>query len=292
MAIKKVYSKRQKAHVWGFDVWVGGRRKRDFAFATKREAEDAEAALKLAARADKYGLARERVKITVADLVEARAAALLAAEKEGKDWNRRRAVKVLRAWLKTLPAGLAVVEVKTAHVSKYLEQRRPHLKQWSLIHELSHIRSCLSSAPNHFPGLQDYQPPKMPSLPAPRRGRERVLEPEELEKIQAQLRAPWPRASARDCKRRAVLADFLEFLVLTGMRQGEAGRLRQADVNLRWHTARVEATKTDTVRTVHLNARAEEIVRRQLEGNQTDWVWLNEQGTGSYKSPRASLKKC
>src|SRR5260370_37528706 len=78
MKIRKVYSRQLKRDVYSYDIRIGGHRYRDTGFTTKKEAEDAIAALRLKAIEIKYGIVQARPKPTrVKEAVEAYAKRLV-----------------------------------------------------------------------------------------------------------------------------------------------------------------------------------------------------------------------
>lgn len=72
--IKKQYSEKYKRHMWGFDARFndgagGRRRKRFYQFETRREAEEALAALRREEREAKFGIMSLAYRPTLQELI-------------------------------------------------------------------------------------------------------------------------------------------------------------------------------------------------------------------------------
>lgn len=258
--IKKIYSKRLRAHVWAFDLRCNGRRLRDSGFVTKREAEEAASVIRLAARADKYGLAREHAPVTWDELIAQR-------EKGADDPNRKHAVVTLRKLRDALPSA-RLVQLTAADLQRYVEQRQlDGLSGASINRELHDISAALSFACGFFPALADWQRPAMPYIPRAEKRRERVLTEGEAGKLLDWLRRQCQKGERKaSWQVRLLTADVLELALLTGMRLKELLLLRWSDCNFPWRTLRVDATKTNTIRVIPMSAMAQALIeRRQRE---------------------------
>src|SRR5437868_3472983 len=116
MSVKQKFSARLNRKVWGYDAEIAGRRKRKFGFSTKQTAEIALANARVRENEKRAGVIIERADappVTVKELVERRS----------KQLQRNVARLMLARWLNTLPAGLRVVELTTAHLSTYADAR-------------------------------------------------------------------------------------------------------------------------------------------------------------------------
>jgi integrase len=104
-----------------------------------------------------------------------------------------------------------------------------------------------------------------------RAGRVRYLTPDEEQRVLASFAAsshPWD----------TIMCDLVAVILDTGLRHGEAYRIRDMDVNLSGNTLSVWESKSDRPRTVPLTTRAHAILRRRL--NQSGYVFgdLSEGG--------------
>ncbi len=262
MGIKRVWSKRHEKHVWAYDIRLSGRRIRDSGFATKTEVEEAVAALRLAARADKYGLSRPRTKITVQDLVAA-----LKRDLPPRNYYRRAVLRNLQRFA----AGYKklLIELKTADFRSYVTVRqKAGIAAVSINTELLALSSALRSAEQYFADHEGYKPPRIPLLPRAKGRRERVWGREEATNIIQLLRQPCV-ARQRDgspspaC--RLFAADVLEVELLTSLRMSDVLVLHKSDCNFHWKTLRVESVKTKTTRTIPMGDRVRKILQRRCE---------------------------
>lgn len=187
--IHRVYSKRQKKHVWAYDLRVNGRRVRDSGFATKEEATNAVATLRLEMRARRYGFGADRSRVTLDKLIEARTRDLT------PDWaaatrTRRRSVRILHRFAARLPSRCRVDQITHADLVGYVQERAVLIKPQTILRELADICSMLGVAWTYFPELQGWQPPERPEIKVPKHGRERVWTEDEVRRVLAVLLAP------------------------------------------------------------------------------------------------------
>mgnify|MGYP003288881485 CR=1 FL=1 len=278
-----------KARGWEVDFTIAKRRIREHGFTTKKAAEDFVAELRVQAKRGKFGLERDHYQVTVASLVQARSADI------GESTTTSRlAIKILKSFLRSLPPGLSVFDLRAAHLNDWSRELRRRgfrggpLKANSCNRYLAEVSVMLKEAPSYFAQLHDWRPPPFPWQKDSGRGRERVISDEEAKLLLEHLRFPPGRKNgkalrARDVAIRRDVADCFELGLLTGMRGGEIRRLEWSEVFLEEAEIHLPAhkTKTRTPRVVMLNARAVEIFRRRRNASARlgGWIFPNPAGT-------------
>lgn len=92
----------------------------------------------------------------------------------------------------------------------------------------------------------------------------------------------------------ALVADYLELLILTGLRRSEAAQLCRADVDLKGRTLTVRDTKNHEDHTLPLTDRLLELLRRRLRqaGPQsTAYIFPGDGARGYLVEPRPQMRK-
>ncbi|MEX2151279.1 MAG: integrase family protein [Steroidobacteraceae bacterium] len=92
----------------------------------------------------------------------------------------------------------------------------------------------------------------------------------------------------------ALVADYLELLILTGLRRGEAAQLRRADVDLEGRTLTVRDSKNREDHTLPLSDRLLELMRRRLgqaDPEATAYVFPGDGARGYLVEPRRPIRK-
>ncbi|MET0649750.1 MAG: site-specific integrase [Pyrinomonadaceae bacterium] len=253
--IKKQWSERFGRDVWGYEARIGGVRKRKFGFATRGAAEAALSAARVTAYEKKQGVAPPEAapSITVRALVERRAAQLQQTPR------RKTSARLLARWLGTLPPGLLVTELTTAHLQAYVDARLREAKQQTVFRELTDISTCLNRARDLFSGLEGWAPPRRPRNVRQGHARDRLLSAEEVSKVLAHLRRPAGRHEWRNARGlewegyvrlRHDAADLLQIALLSAARRSEILSLRWSDVDFERGALRITGTKTDRVRVI------------------------------------------
>jgi len=85
-----------------------------------------------------------------------------------------------------------------------------------------------------------------------------------------------------------VCRDYLETLLLTGLRKGEAGRLLIEDVDLEARTLTIPDTKNRHTHTLPMGRMLERIILRRVKAAQSEWVFPAEK-RGHLKDPRKGI---
>jgi len=274
--IGQSYSKKAKKKRWGFDVRVsdgrgGKRRMRIYQFESRKEAEEALAALRRSEREAKFGLAAPIKRPALKELIDLRTPGIeLRAE-------RTRATRVFRVWLDLLPAGIKIDEITTPLIRLYVERRQADGQAAASINrELNIIAAALNSVAEFFPELAQWRPPKIPRPKVSKSRRERIISDDEYRRLLDHLSRPaderdgtrvQDKANARRARLR--VAAVLRFAMNSGMRPKEIFLLKWADVDYDNRRIRVRGTKTETktpsTRYVPLTAPLIESVEEQRE---------------------------
>jgi integrase len=101
----------------------------------------------------------------------------------------------------------------------------------------------------------------------------------------ASLRAVGPQSQS------ALVADYLELMLLTGLRRSEAARLQWSDVDLAARTLRIVETKNHAHHTLPLSDRLLEILAARLALGDTGYVFPGS-GVGGYlQEPRPQMAR-
>jgi integrase len=245
MKIEKVYRKDLSQWRWKIDVTINGQRIRRADFETKQEAEDAIAALRIKARAHRYGLSLPKPKVTLRHM------------SSSVTGNR-----IFQEFVAIVGPDVLLTDLNKSDWKQYVDVLRSRdCKPGTINRYMAEVSGLLSSASEIFEDLEEWRPPKAPWLPDPV-GRNRLLSKKELSKILFALRAERQfHEQYFSVKNRAEVFDLFRLMLLTGAREGEILSLRQDDVSWDWKTIKIVATKTNTVRVVPLSGLALEILK-------------------------------
>jgi integrase len=182
-------------------------------------------------------------------------------------------------------ADSAVEELATADFKSYIRFRRsrnPKLRNVSVNKDLTYLSRLLSSANEYFKQLDGYVPPRIPWEPESSKPNDRVIYKDEAAALLAYLRDPavHPGEKPNSPEIRRDYADMFELAMNSAMRWGEVAQIEWSMINLR--AAEVvlpkQITKTDEPRTVPLNSRLVEILRRRHASKWTKWVFPRADG--------------
>src|SRR5688572_6055779 len=273
MAIRKIFSKRQRRLLWKIDAWIGPRGKktrfRSHEFETKRDAEDALAKIRGQEHKAKFGVVVDRPRL--ADLIEQRIPTI-----KNKD-EKTRATRILTTWLALLPSNIRVDEISSPSIRLYAEKReRDGLIASSISRELNTITATLNAAGEFFPELSQWQKPKTPRPKVSKSRRERVITDEEYRAIMTKLtRPPDPAEGSTPYRQRNAhgarlrMAAIFRFAMATGMRPQEIYTLPWSSIE--WDNQRIKVygqkveMKVNPVRYVPLSETVREILESQKE---------------------------
>lgn len=166
----------------------------------------------------------------------------------------------LRAICRTKLAKLSMAALTPMAIAAYRDERLKRVKAGTVIRELAYLSSIINHARREW-GINTTNPVASVRKPPTPQGRDRVLSPDEEERLLAALtptgrRNPWLRPMA-------ILS--LE----TAMRRGELLQLRWPHINLDSQTAFLPMTKNGTTRTVPLSRKAVDLLQdlpRYIDG--------------------------
>jgi len=254
MKIKKVYRHDLKAYRWKIDITINGKRIRRAEFLTKQEAIEAIASRHTKARAERYGLALPKPKITLQNLYDK-----LSKDKALR--SRAPLIATFKEFLESVDPDLPLNKLTRADWKKFLTQVQTRdLKPGTINQYLSRVSGALNRAGDYFPELVEWRAPRAPWLSAPP-GRERLLSIDEVSKILAALRSPRQKHEhAESVSHRIEAYDLFRLMLLTGAREGEILNLAHRQISWDWRTVQIDATKTNTKRVIPLSSSALEIL--------------------------------
>lgn len=243
--IFRVFSKRQKRHTWAINLTVDGQRIRHSGFATKQEAEEAVAALRLRQRARRFGLEIDSPEITLAELLTARRRDPATASSS----TRSRALHFFEDFVALTGPEVPVKSVSLSHLRAYREGL--HHKPATIQFKMGGVIAALNAAGTYFPELEGYACPRLRGLAV--KGRSVLVPRTEFLKLLEALRAS-------DRPNHPRIADVLELLALTGARVSEILNLDARQIDLDRQVVTIHATKTNTTRLIPLSPRAAQLL--------------------------------
>jgi integrase len=257
MKIKKVFRKDLGEYRWKIDITVNGQRIRRADFEKKQDAIDAIAALHSKARSDRYGLTLPRPRITLNALKSS-------VMKDKKD------MRIFTEFVELIHGETLLTALTRADWKAYVDSLKTRdCKSGTINRYMAEVSSILSSAPERFPDLGEWLPPKAPWLTYPP-GRNRVLAKEEISRILLALRAERQHYEQYfSVKNRAEVFDLFRLMLLTGAREGEILNLRQDQISWDWRTVKIVSKKGGgSVRVVPLSGSALEILKTRQDRGQ------------------------
>ncbi len=277
--IKKFYSNKnrpgwrydarlKKYYSWGFDIRLeDGRRKREPGFDSRTHAESAVARLRAVEKEIRYGFVPPKEIPTLREICDKKLSLIA---------NRReevRATRVLRTLCAELPDVRRITELETAHLQRFVEQRKKNgLSATSINRELNIVSAALHVGPVHFAGLKNWTTPKMPRPKQSKRKRERVITADEVIRVLTWLYAPQRNDEGEsEAANRRNVGHVFRTALLTGARKGELCKLRWDQVDWGARVMQIIGTKTEhrseqTVRYLRITDTLGEILReREVE---------------------------
>lgn len=238
MKIEKVFRKDLNAWRWKIDITVMGHRTRRADFLTKREAVEAIAAMHSEARAYRYGLSKPRPQITLKNLRD---------KIKDKDQN----LHVFNEFIDLVDPNSQLIDLSHTDWKKFTDACKSRkLKPATVNRYLSAISGLLRKAPEYFPDLSEWSPPKAPWESAPL-GRDRVLSVREIAALLAGFRAErQKRERDQGVRWRHEVLDLFRLMLLTAAREGELLHLRQSAISWDWKTVQIDSKKGGGMRRV------------------------------------------
>lgn len=179
---------------------------------------------------------------TMVELIERYLKEVTPSMKGAKDDSIR-----LRAMKRNALFRVSVAALTPERLSKYRDQRLTMVTAGTVIRELAYISSIINHARREW-GINIQNPVALVRKPAAPRGRERILSPEEQERLMEALK-PADRRSAW-------MLPLVTVALATAMRRSELLMLYWKNVDLNRRTAVLETTKNGDRRVVPLSSRA------------------------------------
>jgi integrase len=256
MKIEKVFREDLQAYRWKINLTVDGKRIRRAEFLTKKEAQDAIAALLTNSRNKRYGMASSKPKVTLGDL------------KEKCDKNER--FWIFEEFVSLIGEDTELTKLTKADWRNYLNALNARkLRPKTINRYMTQVCIVLRKACEYWPELEDWEPPKTTWLPEGS-GRQRLLSKEELSKIFRALLADrgFKEREATITLRRDIY-DLFRLMLLTGAREGEILNLKQSQISWDWKTVRIISRKgkkgSESIRVIPLSESALSILRSRLD---------------------------
>lgn len=273
------WSEKDGRWLWGYRIIVrdGGKRKRIHVheFDSFEKAENIIAALKQAAKAEKYGLHPDVSRPLLTDLV----ARQLRALKGRQEFTR--AARVLNCWLALLPPALRVDEADTPHVQAFIDRRLADgIAPASIDREINIIVACLNSARIHYRELRQWRLPPIPRPKFPKVTTRKPIPPDDYRRLLAHLTRPRGQGEQKQAaEARQRVGRLLRFAMLTGCRSKEIFQLKLDQIEREFLRLRIVATKTDDVRYVPITEECAAVLREQIEENRRTRKTLHDKSS-------------
>ena len=251
--IKQIFSAKHQKKVWQVDVRVNKKRVRAQLF-TKADAESVAYKLQHDASLKKFGIRTVGSAPALTDLF-ARRCAVISTKRE-----RTRARRVLTYIEDLVPRGIAVDQLTTSDLQRFVEKRKVDgLSDESIRRELNIVSAALHQARTFYSQMEQWLTPKIPRPKDRNMRRERYVEREERKVIIDYLMAPQMEdedPQAVPARHRTGL--IFRFAFASAMRHGEIDKLLWTHVGK--ERLKVIGTKTSKVRYVPITPTIREIL--------------------------------
>jgi hypothetical protein len=146
----------------------------------------------------------------------------------------------------------AITRLTASRVASYRDERLQQVSSGTVIRELAYLSAIINHARRDW-GIQAGNPVAMVKKPPSPKGRDRIMDLEELERLFTFLQ---PTA-----RRNALVLPLVKFALETAMRRGEILSLRWDHIDLGRRTAFLPDTKNGQSRTVPLSSTASAILQ-------------------------------
>jgi integrase len=282
MVVRKVKSKHYPSgFAYLLDARLDGTRVRQ-SFPTEKLAKDALAVARADLLRRKYSLPTDS-KITLSDLVSQHISRTISRRPKAK-WI----TKILESFRDYLGGERLVDGIKKADLRDFAEWReKAGLKPQSVNREIVEVKSCLTAATQYYRSLNDWQPPKATWLDETHDGRDRVWSEEEYRKVLEYCFQPKRgREQAWQVEQRISLGEMFIVISQTGLRPGEACRLKKTDVDFSENVIGITSRKGITsrgkarARKVPMTETCRLILARRVETIPGPHLFPNRDGSG------------
>lgn len=264
--IKPIRSKKTGKREWQLDIRVNKRRIRA-KFSTRADAESAAYKARRDKQLKKFGIRSVADAPPFVDLIERRCA-VIRSKKE-----RSRAKTLLTRLASLLPRGVAVDQITTADLQRYVDERYAvGISPESVKRELNTIGAALYSARVLYPQLSQWLVPAIPRPKGKSRRRERyITESERFAIIDVLMQDKTPLETDAETRKRNLIGLVFQFALATAMRHGEIDRLQWSQIGEQ--DIQVHETKNPKNRYVPITPRIREILQRRASETRSRFVF-------------------
>lgn len=264
--IKPIRSKKTGKREWQLDIRVNKRRIRAL-FATKDDAESAAYKARRDKQLHRFGVRTLVDAPPFLSLIERRCATIRSKK------ERTRARTLLTRLAQLMPRGVAVDQITTPDLQKYVDGRyAAGISAESVKRELNTIGSALYAARVLYPQLGQWIVPKIPRPKGKSRRRERyITEPERWLVIDHMAAEKRPLETLKEAKVRQLIGLMFQFALATGMRHGEIDKLEWAHVGDT--DLQVRETKNPKNRYVPITQPIREILERRASETRSRFIF-------------------
>jgi len=233
MKIQKYKDKKLKGDYWRFDVTIAGQRYRHGGFATKEEAQNALAGLRLICQKLRYGLPVAESFIPLCELEE---------KLKNDPLVPYRVKWAMGLFVAQMGTQTSIQKICRADIKTFTDSLRVqrNLTDASYVLYVSALRAALNRAGDYFASLETWRPPKFPKFPKPSKRKRTVSREEFSAMLRALLSGKWKYDQPGTPQQRVDMADIMRLMLLTGARREEIEKLELRSIN----EAEMEATFT------------------------------------------------
>lgn len=269
MPAKRIKSKRfPKGYAWYIDVDLKGLPRVRKAFATEKEANDAETALR--SQAMNLELNKE-----LGVSIPSRSKLKRLLEVYLEDIKSRRHYGAIKTTLERFHgiagAEASITGLRSVDLQNYIRVRKKAgMAPQSINREITEIKACLNAAWKYFPELETFRCPRVERLPEPEI-RVQVWTDEDIKAVLKELLRPAQlRENPQQLQQRRAVAELFVVCLETGMRAGEARTLKRSQVDFKRRVIFVTSYKGNRVRTreVMMNDTVFTILQRRARENE------------------------
>lgn len=282
--IKPIKSKTTGKREWRLDVRVNRKRIRA-TFPTQADAETAAYKIRRDKQLKKFGIRSVADAPPLLELIERRCATI----RNKKEKTRARTLLTRLAEL--MPRGVAIDQITTPDLQKYVDQRYAvGISPESVKRELNTIGSALYASRVLYPQLGQWIVPKIPRPKGKSRRRERYITPDErwliIDSLMSEKR---PLETLAEAKARHLVGLLFQFALATGMRHGEIDKLEWAHIEA--NEIQVRETKNPKNRYVPITSSIRRILEQRASETRSRFVFTRS-GQTSPKFYRILAEGC
>lgn len=293
MSVKKVVTDNKKKWPKGFyyelDLRQKGYKRIREPYKEKKDAEDAEAAIKTDRQRNKHHLpAKGEEAVTLKTLIDKHLE-----EVKDRPTSQAKLKNYLYKFMNLAGGESRKVEsLRVNDIQKYIQARKKTgIKNQTINRELNEIRACLNAAWKYYRNLETFRCPRYEKLQEPEDGRRQTWEPEQIEAVLKELLRPaQPRERQWQLEHRRSVAELFILAQETGLRSGEARKLHRSQVNLKRRVLIITSYKGKRPKTreVEMNDTVFSIISRRYE--ECEWLFPSKDKKKPIQSYYKSFK--